>query len=39
MNIDIKILTTVLAPHYVEDRIIISIDAETACEKTQPFGV
>lgn len=38
-NIDANILTDILPPHYVEDRIIISTGAERACQNTQPFGV
>lgn len=37
MNIDVKNLTNILAPHYVEDRGIISVDAETACKKDSAF--
>ena len=39
MYIDIKILTHVLAPHYREDHVVISIDAKIASGNTQLFRI
>ena len=39
MYIDIKILTHILAPHYGEDHVLISIDAKIASGNTQLFRI